>query len=141
MCRMQLITQMSVLNEAIIQMLDTTWREPCFVSALWFPGDTPRQLPKPTAAVGLEFSLMDAIQSLFSDVSDRKLMSEETLFVCPLISKGNSMLRVPSVNHPYFNQDLLHKLKEKLIKGVTLLAKRKCSFEKPQEKNIISMQA
>lgn len=138
---MQLITQMSVLNEAIIQMLDITWRESCFVSALWFPGDTPRQLPKPAAAFGLEFSLMDGIQLLFSDVSDRKLMSEETLFVCPLISGGNSMPRVPSVNQPYFNQDLLHKLKEKLIEGVTLLAKRKFSFEKPQEKNIISMQA
>lgn len=132
---------MSVLNEAIIQMLDTTRREPCFVSALWFPGDTPRQLPKPAAAFGLEFSLMDGIQLLFSDVSDRKLMSEETLFVCPLISRGNSMLHVPSVNQPYFNQDLLHKLKEKLIEGVTLLAKRKFSFEKPQEKDIISMQA
>lgn len=34
------------------------------------------------------------------------------------------MLRVPSVDHPYFNQDLLHKLKEKLIEAVSLLAKR-----------------
>jgi hypothetical protein len=121
---MQLITQMSVLNKSIIQMPDTTWKEPCFVSVLWFPGDSPRQFPKPTTVIGLEFSLMDAIQSLFSDCSDRKLMSEETLFVCPLISRGNSMIRVPSVNHPYFNQDLLHKLKEKLIEGVILLAKR-----------------
>ena len=67
---------------------------------------------------------MDAIQLLFSDHSDRKLKSEETLFVCPLISRGNSVLHVPSVNHPYFNQYLLQNLKEKLIETVTLLAER-----------------
>lgn len=75
---------------------------------------------------GLEFSLMDVIQLLFSDHSDSKLKSEETLFVSSLISMENSVLHVPSVNHPYFtfNQFLLHKLKEKLIETVTLLAKR-----------------
>jgi hypothetical protein len=85
-------------------------------------------VPKPIAIVGLEFSLMDAIQLLFSDHSDRKLKSEETLFVCPLISRGNNTSHVPSVNHPYFNQYLLHKLKEKLIKAITLLAKEIHAF-------------
>lgn len=71
---------------------------------------------------------MDAIQLPFSDHSDRKLKSEETLFVCPLISRGNSVLHVPSVNQPYFNQYLLYKLKEKLIEAVTLLAKKENIF-------------
>lgn len=76
---------------------------------------------------------MDAIQLPFSDHSDRKLKSEETLFVCPLISRGNSVLHVPSVNHPYFNHYFLHKLKEKLIEAVTRLAKKKKYLQKPQE--------
>lgn len=73
---------------------------------------------------------MDAIQLPFSDHSDRKLKSEKTLFVRPLISRGNSVLHVPSVNHPYFNQYLLHNLKEKLIEAVTFLAKRNFLFAK-----------
>lgn len=45
------------------------------------------------------------------------------------------MLHVPSVNHPYFNQYLLHNLKEKLIEAVTFLAKRNFFLQKSQEKN------
>lgn len=87
-------------------------RKSSVLSISWFPGDTLRKLPKPIAMVGLEFSLMDVIQLLFSDHSDKKkLKSEETLFVCSLISRGNSVLHVPSVNHPYFNQYLLHQPK------------------------------
>lgn len=111
-------------------MPDKTGRKACFVRVLWSPGDTCTQLPKPIAVIGLEFSLMDVIPLLFSDHSDRKLKSEETLFVCPLISRGNSTPHVPSVIHPYFNQCLLHKLKEKLIEGVILLAERNFLFAK-----------
>lgn len=51
------------------------------------------------------------------------------------------MLHVPSVNHPCFNQYLLHKLKEKLIEAVTLVTKKKKYLHKPQEKNNAFAQA
>lgn len=66
------------------------------------------------------------------------------LFACPLISRGNSVLHIPSVNHFNFNfnQYLLHKLKEKLIEASCYIAGKENLFVicEKQHKNKLSAQ-